>query len=53
LFVEMHPSVWPLVGVSRQDILTELATQSLEATPLASVSDTWALEGVCVRLVPR
>jgi FkbM family methyltransferase len=53
LFVEMHPSVWPLVGVSRQDILTELATQSLEAIPLASVSDTWALEGVCVRLVPR
>jgi FkbM family methyltransferase len=53
LFVEMHPSVWPLVGVSRQDILIELATQSLEALPLASTPDIWALEGVCVRLVPR
>jgi FkbM family methyltransferase len=53
LFVEMHPSVWPLVGVSRQDIMAELATQSLEALPLASTPDIWALEGVCVRLVPR
>ena len=53
LFVEMHPSVWPLVGVCLQDILAELATQSLEAVPLASTPDIWALEGVCVRLVPR
>jgi FkbM family methyltransferase len=53
LFVEMHPSVWPLDGVSRQDILAELATQSLEAIPLASTPDIWALEGLCVRLVPR
>ncbi len=53
LFVEMHPSVWPLVGVSRQDIMAELATQSLEALPLASTPDIWALEGVCVRLVRR
>ena len=53
LFVEMHPSVWPLVGVSRQDILAELATQSLEAIPLASTPDMWALEGLCVRLVRR
>jgi FkbM family methyltransferase len=53
LFVEMHPGVWPMVGVSRQDILTELATQSLEAIALAPTPDIWALEGLCVRLVPR
>lgn len=53
LFVEMHPSIWPSIGVSRQDILAELAVQSLEAVPLVPTPDIWALEGLCVRLVPR
>jgi FkbM family methyltransferase len=53
LFVEMHPSVWPVIGVSRQDLLTELATQSLEPIALTPTPDIWALEGLCVRLVRR
>jgi FkbM family methyltransferase len=53
LFVEMHPSVWPLVGVSREEILAELESQSLEIVPLAEVPDVWAIEGMCVRLARR
>lgn len=50
LFVEMHPSIWPLIGVARADILAELAAQSLVVEPLTPTDDVWALEGVCVRL---
>jgi FkbM family methyltransferase len=53
LFVEMHPTVWPQIGVSTQDIESELRAQSLDISPLVPASDIWALEGLCVRLVPR
>jgi len=53
LFVEMHPSVWPEIGVSRGDIESELRRQSLDVEPLVPAADVWALEGLCVRLVPR
>jgi FkbM family methyltransferase len=53
LFVEMHPSVWPVLGLSRDDILAELAAQSLSLVPLQPTDDVWAVEGVCVRLQSR
>jgi FkbM family methyltransferase len=53
LFVEMHPSAWPVLGTSKADMLAELDAQSLEIVPLAPVNDIWAIEGVCVRLRPR
>ena len=51
LFVEMHPSIWPALGLSREDLVAELRAQSLEAHPLIPVADMWALEGICLRLV--
>ena len=53
LFVEMHPSLWPLLGVTRDDILAELETQHLVVEPLEPSSDIWAVEGLCVRLRRR
>jgi FkbM family methyltransferase len=53
LFVEMHPTVWPSLGVCRADILEELRVQSLEPVALTPSADMWATEGMCVRLVPR
>lgn len=50
LFVEMHPSVWPLIGVTKADVLAELDAQQLTLTPIAPLADVWAIEGVCVRL---
>jgi FkbM family methyltransferase len=51
LFVEMHPSIWPALGFGREDLVSELRAQSLEAQPLIPVADMWALEGICLRLV--
>jgi FkbM family methyltransferase len=52
LFVEMHPSSWPTLGLSRDDIVAELRTQRLEPTSLGAVDDMWATEGRCLRLRP-
>jgi FkbM family methyltransferase len=52
LFVELHPRVWPALGISRTDIAGELARQSLEAVSLLPGQDPWSVEGLCVRLVP-
>jgi hypothetical protein len=51
LFVEMHPSIWPALGLGREDLIAELRAQSLEAHSLIPVADMWALEGICLRLV--
>jgi FkbM family methyltransferase len=51
LFVEMHPSIWPALGLNRADLIAELRAQSLEAHLLIPVADMWALEGTCLRLV--
>lgn len=53
LFVEMHPSIWARSGLSAADIRTELDRQQLDAVPLRPTDDPWAIEGVCLRLVPR
>jgi FkbM family methyltransferase len=52
LFVEFHPSIWPLVGIGRRDIETELGRQGLRVEPLNG-EDPWTVEGIAVRLVPR
>jgi hypothetical protein len=53
LFVEMHPSIWPLCGISQKDVLDELDAQSLEPCPLRPGDSVWAVEGVCVQLRRR
>jgi FkbM family methyltransferase len=52
LFLEIHPSLWPGLGISRFDLEAELALQGLTPQPLREVADPWALEGECLRLVP-
>jgi FkbM family methyltransferase len=53
LFVELHPSIWPALGVSREDWERELALQALEMSPLTQLEDPWAVEGISVRLSAR
>jgi FkbM family methyltransferase len=52
LFVEMHPSVWPAIGVRKEDIEAELRHQGLAARSLTAAADTWTVEGICLRLIP-
>jgi FkbM family methyltransferase len=51
LFVEMHPSVWPAIGVRKEDIEAELTNQGLAARSLIGAQDTWTVEGICLRLI--
>jgi FkbM family methyltransferase len=53
IFVEMHPSVWPLVGIDRDDVVAEIALQSLEMVTLTPADDPWSVEGVSVMLRRR
>src|SRR5207248_9774412 len=39
LFVEMHPSAWPLLGTSRERLLDELRAQRLEPVSLGGTDD--------------
>ena len=50
LFVEMHPSAWPLLGTTRESLLDELRAQRLEPVSLGGTDDLWAVEGVAVEL---
>jgi len=53
IFVEMHPSIWPMLGVTREDILAEIDRLGLVVESLidgATPDAAWALEGMCVRL---
>ena len=50
VFVELHPSLWPAVGISRADIETELHAQRLAIEPLDGVADPWSTEGISVRV---
>lgn len=53
LFVEMHPSLWPLIGVTKGDVVAEIASLELEIAPLHRTADVWAIEGECVRLIAK
>ena len=52
LFVELHPGIWPSIGVTRADIEEELQRQRLVIEPLPGVGDPWTMEGICVRVRP-
>jgi len=53
LFVEMHPAIWPTLGITPAAVQAELEAMGLRALPLRDdVGDIWALEGECLRLVP-
>jgi FkbM family methyltransferase len=54
LFVEMHPQLWPALGVTAQSIRDECATQRLRAEALDGSAGTnlWTVEGVCLRFRP-
>ncbi len=51
VFVELHPTTWREMGLSKDDLIAELELQGLRAEPLREVEDMWAVEGECVRLV--
>ena len=53
LFVEMHPTTWHEIGLSKEDIINELDAQNLRAVPLRPCEDMWAIEGECLRLVTK
>ena len=53
VFVEVHPSVWPRIGTTRAAFEDELNTQNLTLAPLAPIDDLFAVEGMCLRVVPR
>ena len=52
VFVEMHPTTWRTLGLTRDDIVGELTRQGYTAEPLIPFSgDPWQVEGVCMRLI--
>lgn len=53
LFVEMHPSLWSQMGVTRGDIEVELRTQGLTVERFDAPGDPWSIEGMCVAVRPR
>jgi len=52
LFVELHPSIWPVNGTARSEIDAELDRQGLRIQPLSG-TDPWSVEGMVVRMVRR
>jgi FkbM family methyltransferase len=54
LFVEMHPGLWPSLGIAADDLRRECEAQGLVAERLDGSADAlWSTEGVCLRLRPR
>jgi FkbM family methyltransferase len=53
LFVEMHPTIWRSIGVTREQIEAELDRQGLDAVGLVPGDDPWAVEGLTVRVHRR
>jgi FkbM family methyltransferase len=53
LFVEMHPTTWAEIGTSKEEMISELEAQGLEAEPPTGYEDMWSVEGICLRLRPR
>lgn len=52
LYVEMHPGLWPGLGLARRDIEAELDAQGLRAECLDGAPALWDVEGVSLRLRP-
>ena len=52
LFVEMHPSIWPALGLGLDEMMAELGALSLVPEALTPTADVWATEGICLRLLP-
>jgi FkbM family methyltransferase len=53
LFVEMHPQLWPGLGITADDLRAECDAQGLAAEHLdGSRENVWETVGVCVRLRP-
>ena len=51
VFVELHPSIWPQLGVTRQQLEAELRAQRLLLERIDDPGgDPWSIEGVCLRL---
>lgn len=50
LFIELHPTIWREIGITKEDVIEELDRQGLEATPLSAHEDLWAVEGECMRI---
>jgi hypothetical protein len=46
----MHPSIWPAIGITAENISAELDRQGLEPISLVPGAGVWTTEGVCVRL---
>jgi FkbM family methyltransferase len=53
IFVELHPSLWSQMGVTRGDIEVELRTQGLVLERIDGEGDPWTIEGVCLRVRPK
>ena len=53
LFVEIHPTTWREMGLSKDDLIDELDRQGLRALPLRDCDDMWSLEGECLRVVRK
>ena len=53
LFVEMHPQLWPGLGIAAADLEHECAAQRLRPERLdGGTEDLWTTVGVCLRLRP-
>lgn len=51
LFVEMHPTIWPSLSVSKAAMAAELERQHLRIEALSAMEDVWGVEGKCVRIL--
>ena len=51
VFMELHPSLWPQLGVTRHQLEAELRAQRLVLERIDDPGgDPWAIEGVCLRV---
>jgi FkbM family methyltransferase len=53
IFMELHPSLWSQMGVTRGDIEVELRTQGLVIERIDGDGDPWTIEGVCLKVRPK
>lgn len=50
VFMEVHPSLWPELGITRSDLEAELRQQGLMLSRIDRDGDPWSIEGVCLRV---